>query len=128
MDPHWDSLNLEDIVSRLSPDDFDADAADKWIGDLQKQSSKASQELEAKENDGILEMRKRWSNWVLIFIAVIIGFDIVLVSLYGLGIWKFDDSNIVIVVITDNFLKIVGLGYLIARKIFIKIYGPTEKG
>jgi hypothetical protein len=77
---------------------------------------------ELKENDGIMNMRERWSNWILFFIGLILVFDILLIYFYGMGIWTFKDPRVVIVVITDNFLKIFGLGFLITREIFKKIY------
>lgn len=84
--------------------------------------SQAVEAMVSKENDGILAMREKWSNWVLIFIGLIVVFDIILVYFYGAGVWDFKDSKVVIVVITENFLKIVGLGMLITHNIFKKIY------
>ncbi len=75
-----------------------------------------------KENRGILDRRERWSNWILIFIGMIVIFDIILVVFYGAGWWNFANPNVVIAVITDNFLKIFGLGFLITRESFKKIY------
>jgi hypothetical protein len=80
--------------------------------------------LEERENNGILTMRESWSFWVLLFIGVIIVFDMVLVFAYGMKWLDFKDPNVVIVVITDNFLKIFGLGYLITREVFKKIFLP----
>lgn len=84
--------------------------------------SKKASDLADDENRGILGMRKMWSMWVLILISVIIAFDIALVSFYGFGVWDFKDSNVVIVVITENFLKIFALGYVITQNIFKKIF------
>ncbi len=109
-----------DILSKL---DTTADASESnlsdWFGELEKGSSKT---LEKEENEGILGMRTRWSNWVLFLIVLIVLFDMVLVILLGSGIWQFTNPSIIITVITDNFLKIVGLGFLITREIFKKIY------
>ena len=63
-------------------------------------------------------MRKRWSYLILAAICTIIIFDMILVILYGLKILNFDDSNIVIAVVADGFLKVVGLGYLMTKNIF----------
>ena len=94
---------------------------DDWYSILKGVGEKA-ETMEDKENRGILDMRKRWSTWVLIFIGVIVIFDVVLVFMYGTKRWDFNDPAVVIVVITDNFLKIFGLGFLITREIFKKIY------
>ncbi len=67
-------------------------------------------------------MRKTWSRWILGCIVTIVLFDMTLVSLYGWGVWKFDSPAVVIAVVTDNFLKIIGLGLIITRNIFERIY------
>lgn len=87
-----------------------------------EKQGKDTENLADQENKAIIKMRNLWSKWVLIFIGVIVTFDIILVSLYGFGVWSFKDSNVVIVVITENFLKIVGLGLLITHSIFKKIF------
>ena len=74
--------------------------------------------LRIEAQSGKLAMRKRWSTASIVWITGIICFDIILVCLLGLGIWKFDDPSIVIAVISDSFLKIVGLGIFIVKAIF----------
>lgn len=95
--------------------------AQEFVNEL-KEKSKQEESTAEKENREIIEMRKIWSHWVLFFIGVILLFDIVTVTLYGLGIWKFQDPNVVIVIVTDNLLKIIGLGIIITHNIFKKIY------
>ena len=90
-----------------------------------KELEKVSLDTESQEeieNANIIKMRSRWSNWVLTLIVLIVIFDMAVVGLVGGGVWKFTNTSIVIAVITDNFLKIVGLGYLITAEIFKKIY------
>ncbi len=84
--------------------------------------SKETETVVMRENREILDMRKIWSRWILFFIGVIIVFDIILVACYGLAWWDFKDPKVVMVVITENFLKIFGLGYLITHNIFKKIF------
>ena len=79
-------------------------------------------EQKQKENGEILTMRKQWSWWVLIFIGAIIVFDMGLVIAYGLDVLKFKNPQVVMVVVTENFLKIIGLGLIITRELFKKIY------
>lgn|SRR3989344_2455726 len=115
-------IKPEDIVSKLDPSTSNVEeSAIDWFSVLQKGSEK-TESMEEKENQGILERREKWSTWVLIFIGAIVIFDIILVTFYGLGIWSFTDPNVVIAVVTDNFLKIFGLGFLITRESFKKIY------
>ncbi|HEV7702164.1 MAG TPA: hypothetical protein VGO63_01825 [Candidatus Paceibacterota bacterium] len=115
-------IKPEDIVSKLSNSGSDVDESTFYWFDKLQQEKKETETTEKKENEGILGMRKVWSRTVLCLIVAIVIFDMVLVILYGLGKLDFQDSNVVIVIITDNFLKIFGLGYLITREIFKKIY------
>lgn len=112
-------IKPEEIISKL--DSAATDAADSFIPLLQKISEEA-ESMEDKENKDILALRKRWANWVLFLIVLIVIFDMVLVTFVGFKIWEFTNTSIVIAVITDNFLKILGLGYLITAEIFKKIY------
>lgn len=91
-----------------------------------KRGSATAESLADLENKGIIEMRKKWSGSILFLIQAIVCFDIFLVAMYGWGGWKFDDPAVVIVVITDNFLKIIGLGLLITKSIFTKIFRHPE--
>ena len=117
-----DEIKPEDISSKLETSALSKTADDlDWLKLLDEKSDK-TKSLESEENQGILGMRRKWSNWVLGLIVTIVLFDMVLVILYGRGVLKFDNPSVVIAVITDNFLKIVGLGFLITREIFKKIY------
>lgn len=113
-----EELKVENIISEIgsvgtSNLEFYRDA---------KAISKETETLEEKENLGIIDMRRQWSNWILFFIGLIIFFDIILVTLYGFKVWSFQDTNVVIVIVTENFFKIIGLGVLITSNIFQKIY------
>ncbi|MCR4311308.1 MAG: hypothetical protein NUV54_01935, partial [Candidatus Taylorbacteria bacterium] len=112
----------EDIVSKLNDSAEDiGESTLSWLKELQSES-KSAEDLEVAENTEILERRRRWSDWVLILIVTIVIFDMIIVWLYGSRVWTFDNPNVVIAVITENFLKIVGLGFLITRETFNKIY------
>ena len=92
-----------------------------WYSLLQEKSKK-EKSIEDEENKGILRMRNSWSTTILLLIVTIVLFDIILVWFIGLRIWTFTDTSIVIAIITDNFLKIAGLGYLITTELFKKIF------
>lgn len=120
-----DSVEVKpaDIISELNAEDGKDSSVSTtdWYQILERRK-KTVESMEEKENNGILARRERWSNWILIFIGLIVTFDIILVVFYGAGWWCFTDPNVVIAVITDNFLKIFGLGFLITRESFKKIY------
>lgn len=115
----------EDIVSELKKENkISGKDSDFGFYRILQTNKQKTETLEEKENSNIITMRKWWGYSVLGFIAVIIIFDIVLILLYGSEVLSFEDSNIVIAVVVDSFLKIVGLGYLITRNTFEKIYRP----
>ncbi len=109
---------LEEIIKSLG---VSKDEKTDFFRAVERQS-KDTENLADQENRAIIKMRGLWSTWVLIFIGIIVAFDIILVSFYGFGIWNFKDSNVVVIVITENFLKIVGLGLLITHSLFKKIF------
>jgi hypothetical protein len=113
----------EDIVKKLNDkaNGLNENTFGDSLVELQRESDN-EKSLRARENTGIFAMRDQWSFVVLMLIVAIVLFDMVLVCLYGLGVWNFGNPTVVIVVITDNFLKIFGLGFLITREIFKKIY------
>jgi hypothetical protein len=111
-------VTSEDIVSKIKADELITEKSDfRWFERLQDESGSESQ-----ENSDTLKMRDRWGNWVLFFIGLIIVFDMILISFYGIGVWTFREPAVVIAVITDNFLKIFGLGFLITRETFKRIH------
>jgi hypothetical protein len=112
----------EDILSKLPSTPSSPEKSDtKWFADAKKESKKLLT-LEDRENASIIAMRERWGYYILAFIGLIIGFDMVLVWMYGVGVWNFNDSRVVIAVITENFLKILGLGLVITTQTFKKIF------
>jgi len=121
---------LEDIISALSRElDPKTKGESNFFTEL-KGGSDIYRELEKRsektladtENEDLLAMRRIWGYSVLCFIGAIVIFDMFLVTLYGLGIWKFEDSNVVIAVVAENFAKIAGLGLLITKSVFEKIF------
>jgi len=110
---------IDDIKSKVGSQGEESDFG--FFQDVNTESNLAKH-LEETENEDIIKMRKWWGYSVLLFIAIIVVFDITLVLLYGCKVLSFADSNVVIAVVVDGLLKIVGLGYLITKNIFEKIY------
>ncbi|MBX4206465.1 hypothetical protein KW784_01635 [Candidatus Parcubacteria bacterium] len=98
----------------------------EWFKKL-TEGSRKTLNLEDRENASIIAMRERWGNYILAFIGFIIGFDVVLVWMYGVGAWNFTDPKVVIAVITENFLKILGLGLVITTQTFEKIFKSSAR-
>jgi len=126
----WSALNTmpelepeaKDIIAKIGSRAADVgNDLPHWYSLLQEKSKK-EKSIEDEENKGILRMRNSWSTTILLLIVTIVLFDIILVWFIGLRIWTFTDTSIVIAIITDNFLKIAGLGYLITTELFKKIF------
>lgn len=111
---------IETLIESLKSDD-DTTSDTSFYHELEKKSD-AEETLVDKENKEIINMRRRWSDWILFFIGLIIAFDMILVILYGLEKLSFEDPQVVMVIVTENFLKIIGLGLLITNNLFKKIY------
>src|SRR3989338_8222706 len=118
-----EEVKPQDIISELDADssEVDASSTNDWYKLLERVSAK-TESMEDSENRGILTMSRWWAYSVLGLITLIVLFDMVLIWMYGTEQWNFEDPVVVIVVITDNFLKIFGLGFLITREIFRKIF------
>ena len=114
---------LEDIISKVGEGTGASikQKPDNFYSSVVRQS-RETELLTHQENRELLEMRKRWARWILIFIGTIMMFDIILVSFYGLGVWEFKDTGVVIAIVTENFLKIISLGVLVTVQIFKKIF------
>ncbi len=120
--PEQDSI-LTEIISKLG-DETNVPSepeSNNFYSQLTREREQ-TESLADKENREIIEMRKKWANWILIFIGVIIIFDIILVTFYGLGVWDFKDTGVVIAIVTENFLKIISLGVLVTINTFKKIF------
>lgn len=112
---------LQNVISEVSEAPGIEKEEPAFYDSVEKESKKEESLVEA-ENRGILEMRKKWADHVLLLIYLIALFDIALIILYGVGALNFKDPRVVIVVVTENFLKIIGLGVLITHNIFKKIF------
>ncbi|MBM3271874.1 hypothetical protein FJY94_01140 [Candidatus Kaiserbacteria bacterium] len=119
----WQDIKPSDVLSAFQDVDkgTSEDGFEDTYGELQEESTKTRITAD-DENADILRIRKIWAYVVLILIVTIVIFDMFLVWQYGTEQWSFSDPTVVIVVITDNFLKIFGLGFLITRETFTKIF------
>jgi len=113
----------EEIISKLRSKSLNGEShkVESIVPSLQGQSEEA-ESIEDRENAAIIKMRSRWANTILFLIFIIVVFDMCLVWALGIDKLSFSDTSIVVAVIADNFLKIMGLGYLITTELFKKIF------
>lgn len=76
--------------------------------------------LELKEKSDIIGMRRAWSNWILGVIIFVTFFDVLIITLLGFGIMKFDSQYALPAIITESIVKVIGLAYIIVNFLFNK--------
>mgnify|MGYP003395466313 CR=1 FL=1 len=113
---------LEDVVSEVEGSNIPVPNKEPDFYEELEQEGGVTESLIDTENREIIRMRRQWSSAILFLIYLIVVLGFVLVAMYGWGGWKFDNPYVVVVVITDNFLKIIGLGFLITKSVFTKIF------
>ena len=106
--------NLEEIVSRIS--------VTKQEDDLELSISIVEARKELVELEGrakFFALRDRWSFWIIAWISVFILFHVTLTILVGLGKLNFQNHEWLLPsIITENFLQIIGMGYIIVRFLY----------
>jgi hypothetical protein len=78
----------------------------------------AMRELAAREKDEIIDMRTRWSYWLLYIVIAITVFDAIVVFLVGLNILSFQEGYILPIFIGEGFLKVIGLALIVVKFLF----------
>ena len=64
-------------------------------------------------------LRERWSLYLLIFISVMIGFQVILTALIGAKVLNFlDYQYFLYVVIGENFAQIIAMGFVVVKFLF----------
>lgn len=77
------------------------------------------QRTKLEEWKSIIEMRKRWSTWILGAIILVLVFDIVFILLLGFDLISYK-NGIVPVFATEGLIKVVGLAYIVVNFLFNK--------
>ncbi|MBU2567036.1 hypothetical protein KKG46_05790 [Patescibacteria group bacterium] len=73
-------------------------------------------------------LRERWSLYLLVFISVMIGFQVILTALIGSHVLNFLDYQYYLyVVIGENFAQIIAMGFIVVKFLFPNNLGTKEK-
>ncbi|MFZ6015620.1 MAG: hypothetical protein ACOYUZ_04695 [Patescibacteria group bacterium] len=65
------------------------------------------------------KLRDRWSLYLVIFISVMIAFQILLTALIGFGVINFlNYQYFLYVVIGENFAQIIAMGFIVVKFLF----------
>jgi len=86
---------------------------------LELENSNLQAQLDADEKRDIISMRRRWSNWLLFALLLIMAFDMILVALVGFKVWTFAGNTLPLIVI-DSLVKIIGLALIVVNFLFNK--------
>jgi hypothetical protein len=82
------------------------------------EASRAHTEVECEREKDINLMRRRWSNWLLLCIVLIVIFDLCFTLLLGYGGLSYSNENIIFVFIAESLAKIGGLAYIVVNFLF----------
>lgn len=77
-------------------------------------------EIEAREQEDIIQMRRAWSRWLLACIVGLVIFDAIIILSLGLGLMSFAQDYLVPVFIGESLLKIFGLAFIVVEFLFNK--------
>jgi len=78
-----------------------------------------AEQIELNARAQFLSLRETWSNWLIFWICVLILFQIVVTFLIGTKTLNFTDYQWFLpLVITENFLQIVGMGVIIVKFLY----------
>jgi hypothetical protein len=88
------------------------------------ETSKEAQAIENAGREAYFALRNKWSFYIFLFILAMIGFQCALTFCIVLGVGVINASNFssyqpfLYLVVGENFLQIVGMGYIVANHLF----------
>lgn len=118
--------DIEFIKSHVNPDPVEYVVNSKIVDGLQKRYSQTKEQsekekIELDDYKRILTLRDKWSTVIIRWISGLLLFHVLIV--FGMG-FKFvdfkDNQYIIIGVILENFLQIVGMGYIVIKFLYPK--------
>ena len=92
---------------------------DRYIT-LESESEKIERDLKELEKEDILDMRKKWSDWVLFCVVLIVAWDAIVIGLIGIGWLQFKNDNIILHFLIESVIKLFGLAIIIVNFLFPK--------
>ena len=69
---------------------------------------------------GIMDMRKRWSGWILFTIVVIVVFNIFVIIMTGFRMMEFSSDIVLPFFLGESLLQTIGLAAIIVKFLFHK--------
>lgn len=82
------------------------------------QRERNNTQLDLKERNDVIEMRRTWSFWLLRAIIWIIVMDFAVIFLVGLNLMSFKNSYIVPFFIGESLIKTLGLALIVVKFLF----------
>ncbi len=106
--------NLRALVDRVKTE---REEEDLDLSELKNEARKEQIELDGRKK--FFELRNKWSWSIIIWISVFIIFHIVITVLVGCKVLDFQNHEWLLPsIIAENFLQIVGMGYIIVRFLY----------
>jgi len=107
---------LEQISSKMPSDLAEKFAIQEKITFLQRENNNT--QLDLKERNDIIRMRRRWANWLLVAILAIIVFDFFVIACVGFGWMKFNKGYIIPFFVGESLIKTLGLAIIVVKFLF----------
>jgi hypothetical protein len=86
--------------------------------DKKRKKDALREKIELEGLKQFFELRKRWSNYLVIALFIILAYNVLLVLAVGLGYLRFVDEWFLRIVLTANIADIIGLIYLVVKFLF----------
>ncbi|MBN1162643.1 hypothetical protein JXA34_02785 [Patescibacteria group bacterium] len=86
------------------------------ISDITIESQK--KQLEIREKEEVLEMRRKWANFFKGIVLVILFFEIIITFLVGSNLMVFEDEWFLRIIITGGFAQIMVMPFTLTKFLF----------
>ncbi len=124
--------NNEDLTEKLSNRyksileilSTEKDGEDFELSDRQAETEQTLKERETDRQgkEKFYELRSKWSVYLAILLFIMVGFQIILIFLIGLGWLNYSlYENFLYTVLVESFLQITGMCILVVKFLFNKI-------
>jgi hypothetical protein len=111
-------VTREDVLASISTPEHDED-----FGKAKAQADAKLALVEVQGRIQYFSLQNRWSWFIVGWITFLIGFNVLLTAMVGMGCWDFANYQWFVTAVTvETFLQVVGMGYVAVR--FLFSHGP----
>ncbi len=86
--------------------------------EVQKTSDERELEIELGGRKDFFQLRKKWSGYLFWFLLLTLIFQFFVAISIGIGLMSYPSETVVNVLLTESFIQIVGLVFLVVKFLF----------